>query len=76
MFETQWAATKAWLDTYTHLCLHELSTRLGLILTAAATVLPGFARFDVRIAYLAATAGVLLVLVKPGNGAPGAPADD
>jgi hypothetical protein len=64
----KWAAPKAWLARYTHVCLHEVTTRLGLVVTAFATVLPNFARFDMRIAYAAAAAGIVLVLMKPGGG--------
>jgi hypothetical protein len=76
MLKQNWAALRAWLTRNTHVCLREATTRLGLVVTAIATVLPNFARFDVRIAYVAAAAGVILVLMKPGGEAPasGAPA--
>jgi hypothetical protein len=69
MLEEYWAALRAWFSRYTHVCLREMTTRLGLVVTAIATVLPNFARFDSRIAYAAAAAGVILVLMKPGGGA-------
>jgi hypothetical protein len=70
MLKHNWAALKTWLGRYTHICLRELTTRLGLVVTAIATVLPNFARFDVRLAYAAAAAGVVLVLMKPSGEAP------
>jgi hypothetical protein len=71
MFEHTWIALKAWFASYTHLHLQELTTRLGLLVAALATVLPNFAGSDVRIAYLAAAAGVILVLIKPSGPATG-----
>jgi hypothetical protein len=65
MLKHKWATLKAWLATNTHVCLHELTTRFGLAIAAAASVLPSFARLDVRIAYLAAAAGIVLILIKP-----------
>lgn len=40
----------------------EVSTKLGLLVAAASTVLPNFAQYDRRIAYFGAAAGVLMVL--------------
>ncbi len=68
MIKQKWDALKAWLVQHTHVCLHELTTKFGLLVAGAATVLPTFANFDVRIAYLAAAAGVILVLIKPSDG--------
>jgi hypothetical protein len=65
MLKYKSATLRAWFATNTHVCLHELTTRFGLAIAAAAGVLPNFARFDVRIAYLAAAAGIVLVLIKP-----------
>jgi hypothetical protein len=67
MLGKRWVALKTWLAAHTHVCLHELSTRLGLLIAGMATVLPNFAGVDVRIAYLAAAAGVLLVMIKPAG---------
>ena len=59
-----WRLFKAWLASHSHLHLGEATTKAGLLVSAMASVLPNFAQFDVRIAYVAAACGVILVLIK------------
>lgn len=42
----------------------QVSTKLGLVLTAVSTIAPQFAQFDVRFAYAGAASGVLLILYR------------
>jgi hypothetical protein len=47
----------------------EVSTKLGLFLTAAGPLLQQYAQYDVRFAYAAAALGLLLICLKePANG--------
>lgn len=40
----------------------QISTKIGVVLTAVSTVAPQYAQFDVRWAHAGAIAGVLLIL--------------
>lgn len=42
----------------------QVSTKIGLVLTAVSSIAPVYAQFDQRIAYAGAIAGVALVLFR------------
>lgn len=44
--------------------LKELTTKIGIVLTAISTIAPQYAAFDTRFAYAGAVAGFILMVVK------------
>jgi hypothetical protein len=47
----------------------EVSTKVGLVLTAVSAIAPQYAAFDVRFAYAGAAAGLLLAVWREKRGA-------